>query len=177
MNNIILFITTMLISIEIYADSALTPTHLKQIENARQTPHLRVYMSKKLTTYWSSIQFDDSQINDGNYTHAVNKENLKVVVDRKTKGLITGISYDFNSITVSFDSRCKDIECSYTFNFKDGVYDLLDIPKIKDYQIQKWESGTFFKGNPLAFSTIHLVFNAKKLMNVTESTHQSDGHN
>jgi len=163
-------------SLNAMAKANLKKSHVNLITQNELQEDVRVYLNKKLVTYYTLGSGSDIDSDSGDISLRTVTENLEVKVSKKVRGLITGIE-DYNDrIYVSFDSDCFVKSCSYRFDMRNGKYDLSDVPALNGYNLVTAKSGSIIKGRPLKKERIHLEVNADSLNIINTQKVNSQGH-
>jgi hypothetical protein len=163
-------------SLSAMARENLTRANMTQLRDADLTSELRVYVNKKLTTIYEDVSLRRTEVDNGDVAVAVREEILKMIVSKRTRGLITGASSDLTTLWVSFNSDCLEATCSYQFNEARGVYDLAAVPSVPNMKVSSVKAGTLFKSEPLRQYKINLQFNMNELRNLVKRTVRAGGH-
>lgn len=116
----------------------LTPGEFERIEKREQaTEDLRVYVSKKLVVLYE-LEDDAATYEVDKTINTSSEQNLlRVIIAKNTKGLIIDTE-DRNGaplLWVTFNSKCKDKDCSFGFvQTEDGVFRLHSVPERDGYK-------------------------------------------
>jgi hypothetical protein len=163
-------------SLSAMARENLTIANMTQLRDADLTSELRVYVNKRLTTIYEDVSLRRTEVDNGDVAVAVREEILKMIISKRTRGLITGASSDLTNLWVSFNSDCLEVACSYGFSLARGLYDLTSVPAVPNMRVTSVKAGTIFKSEPLRQYKTHLQFNMNELRNLVKRTVRAGGH-